>query len=276
MMPANVCNYNAFSPDFHDYHWWPGYRGFGVYPERFYTCEKHINDNYRTNPIDIFGAGTDSISSMYINGPVYLADSQVLPEQNKITCLFPAVQQLMCGTYKLVIVLTVFEQGWGRHNLRTYTIDKGDVFELINDYTGKAGDITIDIDSEDRIGGQISEIYTDTHQYEFAENTSVSFGKLDLNDNEYNIYVTLKDGSTALYNPYDWHFDRLNFTSSNEDLVQISKTGLITIGQVSGIEDQSVNIVVYSEDSQVEYTFRIVVKKLDRIKIGFSSKQLMA
>jgi len=36
MMPANVCNYNRFLPDFHDYHWWPGYRGFGHYPEHFH------------------------------------------------------------------------------------------------------------------------------------------------------------------------------------------------------------------------------------------------
>jgi len=52
----------------------------------------------------------------------------------------------MCGIYKLVVVLTVFEQGWGRHNLRTYTIDKGDVFELVDDNTGDSEAITINID----------------------------------------------------------------------------------------------------------------------------------
>lgn len=270
MMPANVNNYDAFCPNFHDYHWWPGYCGFGVYPERFYSCGTPNFDNYRTNPIDVFGVGTDSISSAYVNDPVYLADSQILPEQNKITCLFPAVQQLICGTYKLIVVLTVFEQGWGRHNLRTYTIDKGDVFELVNDHTGRSGNITINIDGQDTINGQIDEIYTTIPQYAFAENTEHYLGGIDYNNNKYNIYVVIKDGSTAVYNPYDWHFDRLQFESSNENLVKVDQYGHLTIGRISGINDETVQITVYAEDSAVQYNFNVIVKKLDRVKIGFS------
>jgi hypothetical protein len=42
MEPANVCNYDRFMPDFHDPHWWPGFRGFGMFPERFHDHCGHI------------------------------------------------------------------------------------------------------------------------------------------------------------------------------------------------------------------------------------------
>ena len=43
MEPANVCNYDRFLPDFHDYHMWPGFRGFGIHPERFHDHCGHIH-----------------------------------------------------------------------------------------------------------------------------------------------------------------------------------------------------------------------------------------
>jgi len=43
MAPANICNYDKFSPDFHDFHWWPGYRGFGLHPEHFHEYCGHMH-----------------------------------------------------------------------------------------------------------------------------------------------------------------------------------------------------------------------------------------
>lgn len=179
MRPANMCNYDRFEPDFHAFHWWPGYRGFGLHPEHFHDhcchlqhgpkpkpsmcgfepfghwhhgCDCHMNPplppcaepwHPEPEPYDIFGRTMEDHRHPNPYLPYYLADSQVLNEKNTLTCFFPAVQQKICGTYKLVVVLTVFEQGWGRHNLRTYTIDKGDVFELVDDETGESGAITI-------------------------------------------------------------------------------------------------------------------------------------
>jgi hypothetical protein len=46
---------------------------------------------------------------------------------------FPAQDQIRAGKYKVVIVLTIYESGWGSNNLRTVTIDKGEQF-ILEDY----------------------------------------------------------------------------------------------------------------------------------------------
>lgn len=76
----------------------------------------------------------------------------------------------MCGEYKLVVVLTVFEQGWGRHNLRTYTIDKGIVFELV-DEGGESGDIYLDVDDTGASENLIDSIWAEEDEYTIATNS---------------------------------------------------------------------------------------------------------
>ena len=131
MAPANMCNYDKFSPDFHDYHWWPGYRGFGIYPEHFHEycghmhwhgtkpshfyphCHNHHEPFFHGYdhhgiahckpepfdqwlhpeyvPADVFGKENVVLNHPHPYEPYYLADSQVLNEKNTLTCMFPAV-----------------------------------------------------------------------------------------------------------------------------------------------------------------------------------------
>ena len=309
MAPANMCNYDKFSPDFHDYHWWPGYRGFGIYPEHFHEycghmhwhgtkpshfyphCHNHHEPFFHGYdhhgiahckpepfdqwlhpeyvPADVFGKENVVLNHPHPYEPYYLADSQVLNEKNTLTCMFPAVHQKMCGTYKLVVVLTVFEQGWGRHNLRTYTIDKGDVFELV-DEGGESGAITIDTDSTGEKENVITGIYSESDSYTMAADSTLPLGDLDAEDKPYNVYVTLADGSTAIYNPYDWHLNELIFESENPEVVSVDPhTGELTAHEVE--EDTIVRINVKdADDGSIEYSFTVMVKPMYVIKIGFS------
>lgn len=90
---------------------------------------------------------------MHINEDFrYLAPSNVLEGKNRIQVYFPACDQYACGVYKLVIVLVIYESGWGRCNLHTYTIDYGDIFTLVDDNTGASGDVTIDVDNDQILG----------------------------------------------------------------------------------------------------------------------------
>lgn len=143
MKPANMYNYDRFAPDFHDFHWWPGYRGFGLHPEHFHDhcphlwhgprpkpshcgfepwcnpIDPHIGHEHvpacaqphhpEPEPYDIYGRPAEDHRHPNPFLPYYLADSQVTNVKNVITCMFPAVQQKLCGTYKLVVILTVFE-----------------------------------------------------------------------------------------------------------------------------------------------------------------------
>lgn len=111
--------FNTGCDNLHDYHWFPGYNGFGVKSKPF--CDHHVQLGY-------------------------LAPSRILEEANRIQCYFPAVEQRYLGTYKLIVVLVIYQAGWGENNLRTYTIDYGQIFKLVDDETGESGDITIEID----------------------------------------------------------------------------------------------------------------------------------
>lgn len=77
----------------------------------------------------------------------FLMPHKILNEKNKLECYFPAEEQRYCGIYKLIIVLTMYQYGWGPDNLRTYTMDYGNVFELVDDETGESGNLTITVDT---------------------------------------------------------------------------------------------------------------------------------
>lgn len=314
MRPANLCNYDRFSPDFHDFHWWPGYRGFGLHPEHFHDhcchlehgprpkpsccgfepfghhawCDPHIGHQHmpcwmnpplppcaephhpEPEPYDIFGRTMEDHRHPNPYLPYYLADSQVLHEKNTLTCFFPAVQQKMCGVYKLVVVLTVFEQGWGRHNLRTYTIDKGDVFELVDDESGESGAITITPDSSGKRENVLTHIYSQNDNYIMASSTDMRIGEYDSVGLDYNIFAMLKDGTTVLYNPLDWHFTELKFTSSDETIVKVDNDGTLHAQDIDEAEKVA-TITVSDVDDNIAATYTVTVKYMDSIKIGFSS-----
>ena len=330
-VPANICNYDRFSPDFHDFHWWPGYRGFGIYPEHFHEYCGHMHwhgpkpshfyphcHNHRGPepgcvwpepwyepfyhgydhhgiqhckpepfdqwlhpeyvPADVFGKENVVLNHPHPYAPYYLCDSQVLNEKNALTCMFPAVQQKMCGTYKLVVVLTVFEQGWGRHNLRTYTIDKGDVFDLVDTETGESGAITIDVDSTGVREDLIDSMYFEKSKYRIADDSTFKIGDFDLDDNQYNLYVKLKDGTVVLYNPDDWRYNKLEFNVVDSDILSVDKKGNLTAAPVDQtvsnikVEVRDVDWQQNSGTSQPYAYSLITVVPTDNIKIGFDDE----
>lgn len=68
-----------------------------------------------------------------------------LKGNNTFDVFFPAKDQRFQGTYKLIVVLTTQETGWGEQNLHTYTIDYGEVFTLTADNDGVDADVTINV-----------------------------------------------------------------------------------------------------------------------------------
>jgi hypothetical protein len=173
----------------------------------------------------------------------------------------------MCGEYKLVVVLTVFEQGWGRHNLRTYTIDKGVVFELV-DEGGESGDIYLDVDDTGDDENLIDSIWTEEAEYTIATNSQVLLGGYDLYDKQYNIYLKLKDGSIVLYNGNNPNIAKLTFTSDDEEALTVDKNGTLHGMDFDEVLRET-HVTVADKNNTVSYTFTVNVKKIDTIKIGF-------
>ena len=87
-----------------DYRYFPAYNGFGVRSKQF----KIVPDKY-------------------------LAASRVISGSKQIEMYFPAADQRNFGEYIVLIVITVYEPGWGSNNLRTFTINKGVQFEIVDD-----------------------------------------------------------------------------------------------------------------------------------------------
>lgn len=119
----NKCEYALCEHGFHDYHIWPGYNGFGVKPEKFHDCCCHQELKE------------------------FMAPFLLEQGSNDVSAYFPACQQ-HDGVYRMIVVMTAYESGWGKCNLHTYTIDYGEVFELNQDQSSEQGNIVIDLRDE--------------------------------------------------------------------------------------------------------------------------------
>ena len=97
-----------------DYRYFPAYNGFGVKSKQF----KIVPDKY-------------------------LASSRVIGGSKQIEMYFPAEYQRNFGQYIVLIVITVYQPGWGSNNLRTFTINKGVQFEIVDDYKNKEDDLKL-------------------------------------------------------------------------------------------------------------------------------------
>lgn len=95
-----------------DYRYFPAYNGFGVRSKQF----KIVPDKY-------------------------LAASRVISGSKQIEMYFPAQDQRSFGQYIVLVVITVYQPGWGSNNLRTFTINKGVQFEIVDDYKNNEEDL---------------------------------------------------------------------------------------------------------------------------------------
>lgn len=126
----NKYEYNMVAPGYNDAHLWPYYTGFGVKPDHF------VDECFCCHPAPQHNPNT------------FLAPSVIEQGSNKASAYYSACEQIFAGTYRMVVVLAVYQTGWGINNLHTYTIDYGTLFNLVTDESGESGDIVIDLDDE--------------------------------------------------------------------------------------------------------------------------------
>ena len=138
-------HYSNFGGPFHDYHWWPEYHGFGLKPGKF-----------AADPAQGCFCEVGGCNHCCDCDHKFLLPSKLLAGKNQIECYFKAKDQIMCGDYKLVVSVTVYEPGWGCDNLHTFTIDKGVIFTLSPDSGSFGFPIDINLDQRDEfLGGYV-------------------------------------------------------------------------------------------------------------------------
>ena len=198
----------------------------------------------------------------------YTAYSRVLPKANSIQCYFPAQDQMFCGIYKLVVEAVIYEPGWGRTDLHTYTMDYGDVLNLVDDSTGASGDITLDVDKDDLDNKNILSINIKTNDIYMYGNTSLRLGEKDTREHTYTIEVELENGSVLEYTPDNWPYEQLEFHASKTGVVAIDEhTGLIKA--LDSEETASTYVTVAAKNNEVSSGFNITVVGGDYDYIGF-------
>lgn len=188
----------------------------------------------------------------------YLAYSRVLQKANAIQCYFPANDQSFCGIYKLIVQVIVYEPGWGRTDLHTYTIDYGDVIELVDDNTGVSGDITVDVDADDIENKNIIAIRIKAKDLTMYEDTKLNIGEKDIKDHKYSIEVDLENGSTVEYNPANWPYESIEFTLNNSDIIEINQS-TCTIRSFKCYGTNSTTVTATAKNNSVNATFNVTV-----------------
>lgn len=181
----NKCEYYMGAPGFNDAHLWPYYNGFGVKPDHFVDC------------CNCPCCGPDNCPKKDPN--IFLAPSIIEEKEGHVAAYFPAHEQIIAGEYKMVVVLTLYETGWGTQNLHTYTIDYGTLFNLVTDETGESGDVIIDINPKEAPEAPIITITTEGKVTISGEGTIyyTTDGSTPTSDSK--VYVgsfTVTDGTT--------------------------------------------------------------------------------
>lgn len=197
----------------------------------------------------------------------YLAPSKMTSKQNGAIVYFPACDQKMLGTYKLVVVIVTFEPGWGKTDLRTYTIDYGAVVELVDSNQAVSGDITIDVDTDTMQYSNIVDIKPVNKTVYMNTESTLALGQMDSKTHYYDIRVQLENGSTAVYDPYNWPYEKLVFSSSSKDVIVDAETGII---KISGSATGSYTITVRAQSSSVSTTFNVTIDAGEYSYIGFA------
>ena len=210
----------------------------------------------------------DAVNCCACEDFTYLAYSRVLPKANSIQCYFPAKDQMFCGVYKLVVQAMIYEPGWGRTDIHTYTMDYGDVFQLVDDKTGASGDITIDADTDDIENKNIIAMRIKTKDLAMYGNTKLNLGEKDVRDHKYVIEVDLENGSTVEYNPSNWPYETIEFMPMKSDVIEIDQsTG--TIHSFEQDETNSTIVIATAKNNGVKVTFTVTVIGGDYDYIGY-------
>lgn len=221
-----------------DPHWFPAYNGFGVCSPKFkYLCNEY------SAAVKVF--------------------------DNYVEAYMPANEQKV-GTYKVVFIVTVYQDGWGIDNIKTITVDEGELFMLVDHsesgvYEDGVIDLTLlDIDSIIPCSEnfQFEEIHTyklgdkdcteQTYQFEYTVNGSqnkYTINKDNANNFEFSIDGSIdnnisisEDGTLILQNKNQQHFDIIIKSKRNPEICAIVTCEVKEIGiEVTSIESIPVN-----------------------------------
>lgn len=222
------CEY-AHDGGFHDAHLWPYYDGFGVKPDHFIDC-------------------CPDPSPKPMEECAFLAPSKIESGENEGVAYFPACEQRLAGPYKMIVVLVMYESGWARNNLHTYTMDYGTMFNLVEDEGGMCGNITINGNTKEIESEGIKQINVASEVLYLRKGSKLKLGETDTRGELYDVTVILENGSAIKYRYDMWQNNRIKFDTSDINTVSVDYQGTL---DVWGTNSSQVTITVSSPNGQI-------------------------
>ncbi len=228
---CGCCNYNAavFNNGYNmpctlrDPHWFPGYNGFGVNSNKF-NCPKE-----------------------------YQSDVRVF--DNYVESYFPAKDQKL-GIFKVVFVAQVYTTGWGMNDLKTITIDKGELFTLVDSAEESTTDGLIDLTDGQGSDQENDKLIVDaifikggkkdTEKNKFILGTGGTHELLDYVTSGRYVIEYLKD---SVYN----YITKENAKHFNFSIIQDNKPALSTVDEFGTITCRE-EISQYNKDVSIVVT----------------------
>lgn len=228
---CGCCNYNAavFNNGYNmpctlrDPHWFPGYNGFGVNSNKF-NCPKE-----------------------------YQSDVRVF--DNYVESYFPAKDQKL-GIFKVVFVAQVYTTGWGMNDLKTITIDKGELFTLVDSAEESTTDGLIDLTDGQGSDQENDKLIVDaifikggkkdTEKNKFILGTGGTHELLDYVTSGRYVIEYLKD---SVYN----YITKENAKHFNFSIIQDNKPALSTVDEFGTITCRE-EVSQYNKDVSIVVT----------------------
>lgn len=226
----NICNcgkptYNVFPCNIDAPHWFCGYNGFGVNSIPF-ICTKSK----------------------------YTALARVLKEGNRIEAYFPAKEQRYIGEYKVVFVVVLYEDGWNQNNLRTYTIDKGEVFALTSDNDDITTDTIIDLDLPYVVKIESPEVIKMTGD-------TIKLGQ-SMGVTKYQIILTYSNGTRRIINSSEKYTGILAEVHSVEGAIFVKNNGEIIRDKYNKC-DAYITYTLY-DNPEIQSETRVITESIFR------------
>lgn len=136
-------------PTFHVHPVWAvaPYVGFGVYPHTFDPFHNHLWGYDDMMDLHDKMLMKDEDYKEQYGRCEFMAPVMATDQPNVVDVHFPAENQIYKGNYKLMLIVKLYEPGYGRNNLRTVTMDYQDIFTLVgsSNEEGASGNITISV-----------------------------------------------------------------------------------------------------------------------------------
>lgn len=136
-------------PTFHVHPVWAvaPYVGFGVYPHTFDPFHNHLWGYDDMMDLHDKMLMKDEDYKEQYGRCEFMAPVMATDQPNVVDVHFPAENQIYKGNYKLMLIVKLYEPGYGRNNLRTVTMDYQDILTLVgsSDEEGASGNIMISV-----------------------------------------------------------------------------------------------------------------------------------